>query len=69
MMGYRTRTLEMFLLGYLYRDMAINLFNCLQEHDEEFTREEVFEFAKAYDEEYNLGILKKLTELEKKQED
>lgn len=68
-MAHRTRTLEMFLLGYLYKDMAINLLYCLQEQDDEFTREEVFEFAKAYDEEYNLGILEKLTELEKKQED
>jgi len=68
-MGQRTRTIEMFLLGYLYKDMASNLIWCLQEQGDEFTREEVFEFAKAYDEEYNLGILEKLTEWEKKQED
>ena len=68
-MTQRTRTLEMFLLGYLYKDIASNLIWCLQHHGDEFTREEVFEFAKAYDEEYNLGILEKLTELEKKQED
>jgi len=69
MMGYRSRTFEMFLLGYLFKDIASILIYCLQEYGDEFTREEVFEFAKAYDEEYNLGILEKLTEWEKKQED
>ena len=68
-MGYRSRTFEMFLLGYLYKDIASNLIWCLQHHGDEFTREEVFEFAKAYDEEYDTDLVEKLTEWEKKKED
>ena len=69
MMGYGTRTIEMFLLGYCFQDMESYLIDCLAKQGDEFTREEVFEFAKAYDEEYGLKLVQKLTEWEKKQED
>lgn len=69
MMGYGTRTIEMFLLGYCFQDMESYLIDCLAKRGDEFTREEVFEFAYAYDKEYGLKLIQKLTEWEKKQED
>ena len=70
MMGYGTRTIEMFLLGYCFQDMESYLIDCLAGIcGGEFTREEVFEFAYAYDKEYGLKLVQKLTEWEKKQED
>ena len=61
MMGYGTRTIEMFLLGYCFQDMESYLIDCLAGIcGGEFTREEAFEFAYAYDKEYGLKLVQKL---------
>jgi len=58
--------LQLFLLGYGYQDMEVNLIDCLENQSDLFSRSTVFTFAKDYDKCYGTDLVKKLTEWELK---
>ena len=52
--------IEMYLLGYTYESMVSHLIDCLE--NDRYSWTVVKNFAKRYDAEYNLKVLKRLEE-------